>query len=229
MSSYFKLLKSLRTDIATPAFHDFMRSLPDSLMLGTGVFALVTQSFSMGILVLAIIELCIAHRFIGDIVQGVQGGNSQELTDTCTPGIPSPYQISFVGKILSQTIFPSGPVFLISGVIAYILSSTLNFKKELDELGMKEPEWKMRLPLSFMFSFLLLILFVFWRFANSCDGAVTLLGSVVAGLVTGSIIFLIHVYLFGRDSVNFLGIPLLADRAATGAPLYVGVKVQKKP
>ena len=134
-----------------------------------------------------------------------------------------------MGNILSQTIFPSGPVFLVSGVIAYILSSTLNFKKELDELGMKEPEWKMRLPLSFMFSFLLLVLFVFWRFANSCDGAVTLLGSVVAGLVTGGIIFLIHVYLFGRDSVNFLGIPLLADRAATGAPLYVGVKVNKRP
>ena len=65
MSSYFKLLKSLRTDIVAPAFHDFMRSLPDSLMFGTGVFALVTQSFPMGILVLAIIELCISHKFIG--------------------------------------------------------------------------------------------------------------------------------------------------------------------
>jgi hypothetical protein len=104
----------------------------------------------------------------------------------------------------------------------------LNFKEELNELGMKDPEWKTRLPLSFMFSFLLLILFVFWRFSNSCDGAVTLLGSVVTGLLTGGLVFLIHVYLFGRDSVNFLGIPLLADRAATGAPLYVGVKTQKK-
>jgi hypothetical protein len=38
------------------------------------------------------------------------------------------------------------------------------------------------------------------------------------------LIQLLHTYLFGRDSINFLGVPLLGDRAANGRPLYVCAK-----
>jgi hypothetical protein len=31
-------------------------------------------------------------------------------------------------------------------------------------------------------------------------------------------------YLFGRDSINFLGVPLLADRSATGGKQYICAK-----
>ena len=229
MSSYFKLLKSLGSDVLYPAFHDFMRSLPDSLLLGSGFFALITQSFPIGILVLAIAELGLTHKLLGGFITSVQGGNSHVVDkDVCRPGIPSPYQISIIGKILSETTFPSGPIYLVAGTIGYILASTLNFKNELEELGKKEPEWKARIPLAVTFSMLFLFLFTFWRFANECDGAVVALGSVVFGLIMGGLIYLLHVYLFGRDSINFLGIPLLADKAAGGRPLYACAKQTPK-
>jgi hypothetical protein len=41
------------------------------------------------------------------------------------------------------------------------------------------------------------------------------------GGIAGFLVYMVHVYLFGRDSINFLGVPLLADRAANGRPLYV--------
>jgi hypothetical protein len=208
-----------------PAFHDFMRSLPDSLLLGSGCFALVTQSFPIGILVLAIAEISLSHKLLGGFISGVQGGNSHiQEKDVCRPGIPSPYQISIIGQLLAETTFPSGPVYLISGTIAYILASTLNFKNELKTLGEKEPEWNARIPLSFTFGLLFLVLFSAWRYANGCDGAVAVLGSVVFGLVIGYLIYILHVYLFGRDAINFLGIPLLADKAAGGRPLYACAK-----
>lgn len=229
MSSYFKLLKSLGSDVMYPAFHDFMRSLPDSLLLGSGFFALVTQSFPIGILVLAIAELGLSHKLLGGFISSVQGGNTHiPEKDVCRPGIPSPYQISIVGQLLAETTFPSGPIYLISGTIAYILASTINFKDELKELGKKEPEWNARIPLSYTFGMLFLVLFAFWRFANGCDGAVAVLGSVVFGLVFGYLIYLVHVYLFGRDAINFLGVPLLADKAAGGRPLYACAKQAAK-
>jgi hypothetical protein len=225
MSSYFKLLKSVGSDVLYPAFGDFMRSLPDSLLIGSSIFALMTQSFPIGILVLAVAELSLGHKLLGGFVKSVQGGNTHiPDKDACRPGLPSPYQISLVGKLLGETTFPSGPIFLVCGTIAYILASSVNFQKELEELGKKEPEWKARLPLSFTFGLLFMILFVIWRVSNECDGVVTALGSTVIGLLFGGIIYLVHVYLFGRDAVNFLGVPLLADKAAGGRPLYACAK-----
>lgn len=227
MSSYFKLLKSLGSDVLYPAFHEFMRSLPDSLMLGTGVFAMITQSYPLGVLVIAILELCLVQSILGGFIRGVQGGNAEVKSDTCTPGIPSPYQISIVGKVLAETTFPSGPIFLVSGVLMYCVASAFNFTDELKELSKTEPEWNIRIPLAVSFSSLFLILFTIWRVYNSCDGAVAALGSVVLGGLFGGLVYLLHVYLFGRDSINFLGVPLLASRAAKGRPLYACAKQQK--
>lgn len=228
MSSYFKFLKSLSTDVLSPAFQDFMRSLPDCLVLGSGLFSLITQSFPIGILTLAMLEFMIIHKVLGNFIQQVGGNNLQPQSDTCTPGLPSPYQISFAGKLLSTITFPSGPIFLVSAAIAYCLLSISNFSQELEELSKKEPEWKARFPLAVTFSCLILGVYGLWRYTNSCDSALSVLGTTVIGLLVGFGIQLLHVYLFGRDSINFLGIPLLADRAALGKPLYACAKQETK-
>jgi len=224
MSSWFNELKSLRVNVLQPTFHELMRSMPDSLFLGTSTFALLTQNFPLGILVLAMAEFSILHRFFGAMLGLVQKNEKVAQIDACIPGIPSPYQISVIGKLLISTSFPSGPVFFISAVILYTMLSIFNFQGELAELGKKESQWKTRLPLSIAFNSLLLLLFITWRYANSCDGIFTILGSTLFGFIAGGMVYLIHVYLFGRDSINFLGIPLLADRAANGRPLYVCAK-----
>ncbi len=224
MATYFETLKSILSDTLVPTTQEFMRAIPDSLFLGTGFFALITQNFPLGVLVLAIAELGMSQRILGSLVGVVQENPVKPYSDKCSAGIPSPYQLSLIGKLMSEVQFPSGPVFLIAGVIAYTLSSTFNFSEELNELGKKEPEWNARIPLSVTFSILFMILYCFWRYMNTCDGVLSLLGSTAIGAIIGFIIYTIHVYLFGRDAVNFLGIPLLADRAANGTPLYVCAK-----
>ncbi len=125
---------------------------------------------------------------------------------------------------MSEVEFPSGPVFLLAGVIMYCVSSTFNFQQELEELGKNESEWNARIPLSVTFSILLLLFYIIWRYMNGCDGMFTILGSVLLGAIVGFVVYILHVYLFGRDAINFLGIPLLADRAANGSPLYACAK-----
>jgi hypothetical protein len=116
------------------------------------------------------------------------------------------------------------PIYFISSSLFYILFSVLNFRQELKELGHKTPEWKIRIPLSIIFTSILLLCFTFWRVLNTCDKLWVALVSVLFGLLTGGGIQLLHTYLFGRDSINFLGVPLLADRAATGGKQYICAK-----
>ena len=222
MSQYFEALRSWKTSILEPATTDFMRSLPDSLFIGTSMFALLTQSFPLGILVLAMLETTLIHRAIGGTLSQIDSTNkSPPGNPVCIPGIPSVYQISIVGNLVSQLSVPSGPTMFISSIICYMMLAVYNFQQELKELALKEPEWGTRITLSTTFSLLLLCLFVIWRFYNSCDSLINVLGSMILGLLVGSMIFLVHLYLFGRFAINLLGIPLLAERAADGTPLYV--------
>ncbi len=224
MSSYFAFLKSIPDDVLKPTFHDFMRSLPDTVFLGTALFALITQNFPLGILTLAMMEFAVIHRLLGGLITAVQGSNSVSIgaqSIACTSGLPSPYMISAIGQVFHSTAFPSGVLFFISAVVSYTLNSIMNFSEELKELGKKQSEWNARIPMAIGFSILLLGSYVLWRVNNSCDTPLVALGSVLFGTGAGGIVYLLHNYLFGRDAINFLGLPLLQDRAASGKPLYV--------
>jgi hypothetical protein len=227
MSSYLKSLKYVGTDVLSPAFHDILRSAPDALFLGTSLLGLLTQNYALGVFVLAMAEFGITHRVLAGIIGSVQGNTRSARPEICSAGIPSPYQISAVGQILGEYNFPSGTVFFLSAVISYTISSTLNFQQELEELGNQDAEWKTRLPLSLIFSCLFLALVAIYRVYYSCDSVFVILGSVLTGGLAGFLVYILHVYLFGRDAVNFLGLPLLADRAANGKPLYVCAKQNK--
>ena len=235
MSTYIKeglgvsneLLQKL-LGLINPGPTEFMRSLPDSLFVGTSLFALITQSFPLGILVLAMLEFSVLHFLLASVIGSVHSNLSNPGPEICMSGLPSPYLISMVGQLYPKTTFPIAPIILVASTIFYTMFSIVNFRDELKELGHKESEWKLRIPLSLTFSSLLLIGYSFWRYLNGCDTILSTLGSVGLGAVFGGLVFLLHVYLFGRDSINFLGIPLLADRAEGGRPLYVCAKQTSK-
>jgi hypothetical protein len=205
-------------------FNETMRSLPDSLFLGSSMFALLTQNFPISILVLAMFEFSIVAWLLFKFVGSLELNTESVVSDLCLPGIPSPYLISFLGYIFPKASFPSIPIFFISSSLFYIVFSVLNFRDELKELGRTTPEWKIRIPLSIIFTTVLLLCFIFWRVINSCDSLWVSLGSLLFGLIAGGSIQLLHTYLFGRDSINFLGIPLLADKSVTGGKQYICAK-----
>jgi hypothetical protein len=221
MSSYFDALKSIGTDVLYPMGYDLLRSAPDALFLGTGLMALITQSFPLAIYVLAMLEFTIFHRVISGFIGALQNNEGKSTSDLCSFGLPSLYQFSPLGKLLVPDAFPSGAIFFMAAAVIYSVSSTLNFSKELEELGKQESEWNMRIPLSVIFGTLLLLAYVIFRVYKECDTPLVAAGSALFGLVIGLVVYLVHLYLFGRDSINFLGVPLLADRAAKGKPLYV--------
>jgi len=202
-------------------YNEIMRGLPDSLFLGSCVFAFLTQNYPISILVLGMFEFSIAAWVLSMFIGLIENNNEPVKSDICLPGIPSPYLISILGNIYPKTAFPSIPIFFISSTLFYIVYSVLNFRQELKELGYKNAEWKIRIPFSIIFSLALITAFIFWRVLNTCDTLWVALGSLLFGAITGACIQLIHTYLFGRDSINFLGVPLLADKSATGDSINI--------
>lgn len=225
MSSYQESLKSFKSSTLFPLGGEFMRSMPDSLFLGTSVLALMLQSWPLGTLVLAMLETTVIHRLLGGAFSQITDQNEAKPSNfLCMPGIPSVYQLSLVGGVMSKTVFPSSHIFFVVSVIGFVLLSIFQFRPELEELGKNEPEWKLRLPFATIFSALLLCAVVAWRVWVDCDSVGAALASTILALLTALCLFLLHLYLFGRHSLNFLGIPLMVDRAKNGRPLYVCAK-----
>jgi hypothetical protein len=221
MSQYLELLKSPKDNIILPMMDEFMRSLPESLFLGSAIFSFICQSYPIGILVLAMLEFAVLQSLIGSFSYFATGETRGAIPANCIYGLPNQNSLGLLKQIMRDSAFPSGSIFFISSTIFYIMSSIINFSPELKALGTNEPEWNARIPISVTCGLLFLTLYVLWRGYNDCDSFVNIMGSVLFGAAIGYLLSIVHTYLFGRDAINFLGIPLLSDRTATGAPLYV--------
>ena len=90
------------TNLIHPGPREFMRALPDSLFLGTALFALLTQSFPLGILTFAMMEVGILDWCLAGVLGSIQNNKTPVNSDICLSGIPSPYQISILGHVYPQ-------------------------------------------------------------------------------------------------------------------------------
>jgi hypothetical protein len=215
MSAYFEFLKSLKNDVLSPAFHECVRAAPDSLFLGSILLSLFTQSFPLAVFSLAMAEFGLLQRFLANILDSVSDNLKTQGPEICRMGIPSPYQISAIGKLIKEYAFPNGTLFFLSAVIVYIASSIVSFKDEFEQLDQQVASgalWKSRTFISLTFSALLLILFIIYNVLYGCVDVLPAFGSTAIGGFAGLCIFLLHYYLFGKKSINFLGIPTLENR-----------------
>ena len=117
-----------------------------------------------------------------------------------------------------SSAFPSFPIFFMSTASAYIVGAMWSIKQELEALG---PEYAARFYIAIFVSALLLFATMTYRLAYGCDGVGILIITLLLGLTVGGLLAYQNVYLLGRDSVNFAGVPLLVERTKDGKPLYV--------
>ena len=97
--------------------------------------------------------------------------------------------------------------------------TTLNLQsKELAALG---PSYSSRYYVSAIFLTVLLFLFIAFRAAYGCDTFGVLMMTVPIGVILGMLLVQQNSRLFGPESINLVGIPLLQGRAASGRPIYV--------
>lgn len=221
MSDYLDFLKSPKDEIIIPFLDTLMRSAPDSIVLGSFILSLLTQSYCYMVLLLTFVEIIGIHAVIAKIASFLTGGGGAPLPDSCGFMVPSYTQISILKNLMTSDSFPSASIFFISAVIAYFIGSTIDEVNEINDLAKTNAILKARFPISVVLSILFLAAFSVYRIVKGCDNLLSGMGSIILGIIVGGCLLMLNIQIFGRDAVNFTGLPLLVDRISTGQPLYV--------
>jgi hypothetical protein len=206
-----------------------VRLLPDSILFGSFIVALLTQSYSTAMFGVAMVEAGVAGALIQSLFTYMDlfhtmPSNPEKpqrcVSDYATPSLETLFSICkdklCGGKIASGV--PSYPIYFLATAISYVVSSMYSQKQELEALG---PSYSARFYIALFSSFLLLTIVTSYRVFNGCDGLGTVLFTLFLGFLIGALLMVQNTLLLGRDSTNLTGVPLLRERTRDGKPLYI--------
>lgn len=222
-------VESIWTTYIRPNFAEQIRILPDSIIFGSLLIALLTQSYSTVIFAVSMLEAGLVGGLLQslftymDIVHTIPSNPSDP--SNCVSGYTTPTLETLFStckdKLCGNKItsgVPSFPIYFLATAISYVVGTMYTQKEELEALG---PAYAARFYIAIFSSLLLLTIVTIYRMANGCDGLGTIVLTLLFGFVIGGLLVFQNTYLLGRDATNLTGIPLLRERTRDGKPLYV--------
>jgi hypothetical protein len=212
-----RLKSSVLDNTIVPVVLESIRLFPDGLVIASGVYALFTLSYPFAVMFGTLVEATLLFQVIRGAASYLVGGglpSPSSVTGACRTGFSSAdlSTLSMFGSSLRSN-FPSAPLYILSVVSAYVFSSLNAQSAELKALG---SAYSSRYYISLVMLSVLLLLFMISRVYNGCDSFGVVIATVPIGLVLGVLFLEQNRRLFGRNSVNLLGIPLLADTGVVG-------------
>jgi hypothetical protein len=203
---------------------EIIRILPDGLLLGSGLLAILTQNYAYSILCMTIFEALFItvglRKFFSymDLPNTLPTGKS--ASENCVSGFVSPSldTLSFFFNMSAESAFPSVPVFIFSIVSSYLVFSMMKFIPELNELG---SAFSARFYLGLIMSFIMLFIVSMVRMINNCESFGVILMSLLVGYGLGYVFYYQNLHLFGTQSVNIMNIPFFTNKTDSGQPLYI--------
>ncbi len=206
--------------------------LPDGIILASALFALATLSMPFGLFFGTMVESAFIYKalaYMGSFlnvnypaaaVPGVPAAGRQCRTGFLYNG---PLQdlntlSMFKGPSDSVPFFPSAPVFMVGTAAAYLFGTLQAQSKELEALG---PAYSSRFYVSLFSLSALVLLMILYRTSQGCESFGSILITFPLAIFVGLMLVAQNRRLFGEESINLLGIPLLRNRAANGKRLYI--------
>lgn len=220
MAGLEKLLDSIgkipSTFISSVA--EIHRLMPDSLLFGSLFMYFLTHNFSFGIFAVFVFETTLSHRLIHWLIAQSAGSEPRPNKAECRVGYISD---QFDAKrIFSHDPYPSYGVFSITAIATYLGLATKEFSETREAMG---PQWQSRSIVSYVFITLLVLAFVLVRlFLVDCKdtfGEICL--AAFAAILVGFAFYTFNKSVFGREAMNFLGLPFMVSKADKNDPIYV--------
>jgi hypothetical protein len=198
---------------ATAEIH---RMMPDSLLFGSFLLYVLTQHAPFGIFSLFVLELILSHKLIGWVMAQSVGATPDQGSSACHMG----YKIGRMDfrRLFSHASYPSFAMFSTMGVVAYLGRSMLTFSETLDAMG---PVWASRKIAASVFIVCLILAVMGGRIYSGCEPTGEIFLGGVLGVGAGFLLYSLHLYLFGEQGMNFLGLPYLVTKESQGTPIYV--------
>ena len=207
---------------AKPTTVEFLRLLPDGFVFGVAFMSLISMCKSYGVLLFSMFELMLIQRFFSTFIGSVAptGAGPNASAAVCQNGFafPNSLRISMIDTIGKPNSFPSSSTFFLTGVVAYIIGSIQEFKKEITTLG---GDINMRTTIASALSAIFIFAMFIYRVVYGCDSFGNVILTMILGIVAGIALVHQNMALFGRDGVNMLNLPLILSSAELGKPVYV--------
>ena len=200
--------------------------LPDTVLGGIVLFALLLQSAPLGALGVSLFSLELVHAGLAAGLAESIPGLKAAAKDVarCSghfPGIS--YEratATLLGEGTLKTLsvgFPSYYMMFFGALFGYMLAMVNTYEHELE--GM--PQKRAAVYAGVIIMGLLTFLFLLFRLFTACDTLVSILIGAVAGLAYGYGAEMVFAAVSGRTMTNLMNVPLIRDRTADGKPIYV--------
>jgi len=172
---------------------------------------------SFGILAVFIFEIVLSHKFIGWIFAQNEGAGPRPMTSArCRAGFKTP-QMS-IPRTFSHNQYPSYSLFSITSIATYLAMATNEFSLSLKEMG---TDWSSRIIVAYVFIGLMITISIASQMYK-CDTSIGEIGiAVCLAIIVGILFFTVNKKLFGRESMNFLGVPDTVSLIEKQDPIYV--------
>lgn len=200
--------------------------LPDTILGGIVLFALLLQSGPLAILGLSLFSLEFLHAGVSAILVNAIPGLKSATNDVarCSghfPGISYERVISTLsqtGSLKNLSVnFPSYFMMFFGTLFGYIWAMSDTYKRELESL----PQKRAGVYAGIVLMGLLTFLFFVNRNLSGCDSFLSTLVGLLLGLLYGYGIENVVATLSGRSLTNLMNTPLITDRSVDGKPIYV--------
>ena len=183
--------------------------MPDSVLFGCFVLYFLTQNLAYGIFSAFIIELTLSHRLIAWMSVQMFGPPAIQKPIACRAGYKTPQMD--ISRMFNHDPYPSYGIFSIVSMASYLGFATNASSAALNSMG---ENWKTRSMIAYLFMGMIVGTFILARiFLSGCDDT---LGEIIIAaalaVIVGYVFFYINKSLFGMESMNFLGLPVLASK-----------------
>jgi len=187
---------------------------PDSILFGSIFVGLTTLSKQHILFFLSCLVSLGSLFGIQNITSFLYGSSLSPIK--CKPTL---FKYTFEQLFLRPSAnSPSYGMFLVSFATTYLATSLYMLKDELDVLDLSNAK---QYYISISLLVLLSIVYLMIRLTNECETSGSAISGLFFGSLIGALLVNLNVQLFGKDSINFLGIPLLRNRTADGKPIYI--------
>jgi len=185
--------------------------LPDSLLFGSLLLGIGTLSVPHITLFFSLIESLVFYTGLNGLFSHILG---KVPPSNCNSKFYTLFFQDLQNSSSANNI--SYGVYLITFACTYLLKTFYSMQDELHVLDVKYTNTRTIAGLS-----IIALVYALSRLWLSCDSMSSVVLALIFGAAAGSIVVYQNIQIFGRDSVNFLGIPLLRNKSATGEPIYI--------
>lgn len=199
-------------------------SLPDILLVGVGVLALLLQNFPLLILLLTMLEIMLIRFGIG-MATGYINPSTAYGTEKLRTGLRTPILETLISKLGSsnEVLFPNGTFFITGATMIYLVMALFynyDIFSELDS-SRNGGDWTARPWIGLSLTFAGMIGYAAYRMINTNESWGYLAITMLLAILIGILLVYQNTTLFGPEAVNFLGVPYLDSLLSTGGPITV--------